>query len=137
MDDTFCYINTDLDLESAQDLTAITGAFEARGFVTLHLTHDEDERWSARFEVDNRHSEPEPTIAAMLIVIESLSDSLRALWSRCTLREFNIGYDCGSKPWAFNQGLSSQLLGRMAASGASLGITLYPQREEKNVKVEN
>ena len=35
-----------------------------------------------------------------------------------------------ARPWAFNQGLSSGLLGRVAAVGASLRITLYPSREQ-------
>ncbi len=45
-------------------------------------------------------------------------------------REFNIGYDCGAEPWAFNQGLSAHLLGRMATAGASLRVTIYPDREQ-------
>ena len=49
---------------------------------------------------------------------------------QCTTREFNLGYDCGAEPWAFNQGLSSELLGRIAAVGASLRLTIYPDREE-------
>ena len=134
MDDTFYYLNTDLDLFSADDLTALATALEAQGVFPLHLTHGEDGLWYATFEVEGRHTEkePEPTIAAMLGVLESLSDSLRLVWSGCTLREFNIGYDCGSKPWAFNQGLSSRLLGRIAAVGASLRITLYPQLPRQN-----
>jgi hypothetical protein len=62
----------------------------------------------------------------MIAVVESLAESLRAVWAGCTLREFNIGYDCGDRPWAFEQGLSTGLLGRIAAVGASLRITLYP-----------
>jgi len=70
----------------------------------------------------------------MMVVIESLGEPLRTVWSGYSRREFNIGYDCGSKPWAFNQGLSSQLLGRMAAVGASLRITLYPPAREKSAE---
>ena len=97
----------------------------------MHLTRGEDGLSYATFEVYDQHNEPEPTITAMLGVVESLGDSLRAVWSGCTRREFNIGYDCGTKPWAFNQGLSGQLLGRIAALGASLRITLYPPERKK------
>jgi hypothetical protein len=65
----------------------------------------------------------------MLAIVESLNEPIRSLWDRCTRREFNIGYDCGAEPWAFNQGLSTALLGRLAAAGASLRITLYPDRD--------
>jgi hypothetical protein len=75
------------------------------------------------------HTEPEPNIATVLAAVESLAPPLRAVWSGCSLREFNIGYDCGREPWAFNQGLSAEVLGRIAAVGASLRWTLYPDRE--------
>lgn len=52
-----------------------------------------------------------------------------AMWWACTRREFNIGYDCGAEPWAFNQGLSNETLRRIAACGGSLRWTLYPDRE--------
>jgi hypothetical protein len=125
----FTYRNTDLDLTSADDLTTLAVAFEAGGAPPLHVTRGEDGQWYATFETDEQHSEPEPTISAMLTVVESLEPSLRSVWAGCSRREFNLGYDCGSEPWAFNQGLSSELLGRMAAVGASLCITLYPDCE--------
>jgi hypothetical protein len=134
VDDSICYLNTDLDLTSVDDLSSLAEAFRARGVSPLHLTHGEDGLWYATFEVYDQHGEPEPAISAMLAVVESLGDSERAVWSGCTRREFNIGYDFGSKPWAFNQGLSSQLLGRMAAAGAAVRITLYPPAREKSAE---
>jgi hypothetical protein len=71
-------------------------------------------------------AEPEANIAAMLVIVESLARPLRSVWDGCTRREFNIGYECGAEPWAFNQGLRAELLGQMAAVGASLRVTLYP-----------
>jgi hypothetical protein len=130
MDETICYINTDLDLASDDDLTALAAAFKAQGVSPLHLTRGDNGLWYATFEVYSEHEEPEPDISAMLAVVESLGEPLRAVWQGCTRREFNIGYDCGDKPWAFNQELSSQLLGRMASAGASLRVTLYRPRRE-------
>jgi hypothetical protein len=89
-----------------------------------------DAHWYATFETREQHSEPEPNIAEMLTVVESLNPALQSVWSGCSRREFNIGYDCGQEPWAFNQGLSAQLLVRIAAAGASLRGTLYPDREQ-------
>ena len=65
-------------------------------------------------------------------VIESIHESVRSIWRSCSLREFNIGYVSGSEPWAFNNGISSHTLGRMAAVGASLRITLYPPEAESD-----
>lgn len=129
MDNTICYLNADLDLTSANELTALASAFETGGMSPLHVTRGDDGAWHATFETDEQHAEPEPNIAAMLAVVEALAGPLRAVWDGCTRREFNIGYDCGAEPWAFNQGLSVALLGRMVAAGASLRVTIYPDRE--------
>lgn len=138
MDGTIHYLNTDLDLTSTVDLTALAAALALGDLDSLHVGRVENGLWSARFETTEQHTEPEPNIAAMLAVVESLPTALRSVWASCTLREFNIGYDCGTKPWAFNQGLSSAVLGRIAAVGASLRITIYPDTSEatgaKNTK---
>jgi hypothetical protein len=81
-------------------------------------------------EMDDPDYTPERMISAMLDAIESLDGSCRSQWAECSLKEFNIGYDCGTEPWAFNQGLTNQTLLRMARAGASLRITLYPQRSD-------
>jgi hypothetical protein len=126
VDNTICYLNTDLDLVCQQDLNELARAFQVRGNHVLHVTEGDDGQWYATFESGEQHSEPELSIAQLLSVIETLPEPLHARWMQCTRREFNIGYDCGEKPWAFNQGLSTDLLGRLAAVGASLRITLYP-----------
>jgi hypothetical protein len=132
MNNTIHYLNTDLDLTSPEDLTGLAAVFESRGIFALHVTHCEDGRWIATFETDEQHTEPETNIAAIINVVESLDEPHRATWFGCTRRELNIGYDCGAEPWEFNQGLSSSLLGRIAAVGGSLRLTLYPDREPAN-----
>jgi hypothetical protein len=129
MDRKIEYLNTDLDLTSAADLTKLATTFEAQSVFSLHVTHSEDGLWYAIFEADDPYDEcrePEKSISAMLKAIESLTSSEHATWATCTRREFNIGYDCGDEPWAFNQGLSNELLCRIAKVGASLRVTLYP-----------
>ena len=123
------YLNTDLDLTSAQDLRALVAAFEAGGVFPLYGTRpDEDDQWDVRLETDEQYTTPEDNIAAMLSVVEGFDKPIRAIWTSCTKREFNIGYDCGAEPWAFNQGLSAELVRRMGAAGASLRLTMYPDR---------
>jgi hypothetical protein len=107
----------------------LAAAFEVAGVRPLHVTRGGDGPWHAIFETDERHNDPEPNIAAMLAVVEGLSPPLRSVWAGCSRRESNVGYDCGLQPWAFNQGLSTDLLGRMAVAGASLRVTLYPHRK--------
>lgn len=130
MDGKIQCLNTDLDLMSADDVTALASALEALGVFPLHVTRGEDALWFATFETSSV-DQPEQNVAAMITAIESLPENLRAIWSSCRLREFNIGCDCGDEPWAFNQGMSNELLCRIAAVGASLRITIYPDRDER------
>jgi hypothetical protein len=126
---TISYLNTDLDLVSTDDLSALVAVLDARGVFALHAGRRDDGFWYATFETAEQHGEPEPNIAAMVSVVESLDETDRATWSRCTRREFHIGYDCGTTPWAFTQTLSSALLRRVAGVDASLRVTLYPNRD--------
>jgi len=136
LDGVITYLNTDLDLTSAQDLTTLARAFESRGVFALHVTRCDNGLWRATFETDDDHSEPESNIAAILAVSESLSKELRLIWDSCTQKEFNVGYDCGSSPWAFNEGLSANLVGRMVAAGVSFRVTLYPDRAQDAAKMQ-
>lgn len=100
MDGKITYLNTDLDLVSKHDLTALAAAFEAGEVRACHTTLCEDGLWRAMFETDEQYDAPEASIAAMLRVIESFAAPLRLTWDNCRLREFNLGYDCGDEPWA-------------------------------------
>lgn len=120
------YLNTDLDLVAEHDLAALATALDSRGVFPLHVTQGDNRMWYARLETEEQYTQPEPNIIALLSVIESLDDRTLELLSACTSREFNIGYDCGDEPWAFNNQLTSETLARMAALGISLRITLYP-----------
>jgi hypothetical protein len=123
---TIQYLNTDLDLVCDVDPANLASEFEARDLVA-HVTPGEDGLFYVLCE-DCNDTEPEPDIVRLLDVIEALSGPARELWARCSKREFNVGYDCGDEPWSFNQGISNQVLRRMADCGASFCITLYPQR---------
>jgi hypothetical protein len=120
------YLNTDLDLIAAFDLTLLVTALEAQGLISLRLGQEDDGLWYAILETDEQFDEPEPNIAAMLSVIEQFDQPMQEAWHSLKLRRFNIGYDCGNKPWAFNQGMSNPLLQRIAKAGASVRVTLYP-----------
>jgi hypothetical protein len=65
-DNTFCYLNTDLDVKSADDLTALAAEFKTRGVTPCHVTKEENGFWQAMFETYDQYGEPEPTISALL-----------------------------------------------------------------------
>ena len=120
------YLNTDLDLAAPVDLTPLVEVFEPRGVFPLHINEETPGRWVSRLETEKDYPDPESNIRAMLDVIEASSEDTRTIWDACSQREFNIGYECGDEPWAFNQGLSTTTLHRMAEAGATLRITIDP-----------
>lgn len=132
-----CYLNTDLDLISTVDLTPLVEVFESQGIFPLHLIRGEDGYWSATLETEEQYEDPETNIAAMLSAIENFDEPERSVWESLILCEFNIGYGCGSEPWAFNQGLSNQVLQRVGAVGASLRVTLYPSESLPKCETDN
>jgi hypothetical protein len=127
------YLNTDLELVAPEDLSPLATHFEANGFRSLRCDREPDGSWYAIFEIcGETYEEPEATIRAMLTVVESLDGPPRDAWQSCTKREFDIGYECGSDPWAFNNGLTTGTLRRIAECRASLRITIYPERPDKS-----
>jgi hypothetical protein len=128
VDNKISYLNTDLDLRSASDLSDLGAYFETQGMWLLHVTKSDDGTWYATIETEVSYDEPAKNIDAILNAIESMPAPHQHAWSNCSIREFNVGYDCGDEPWAYNQAISSDLLGRLAKVGGSLRITLYPDR---------
>ena len=126
------YLNTDLDIISPADPAELVASLQARGVSPLHAEQRGDGLFYATLETDEAFDEPEATIAAMLAAIESLPDALTQFWASCTLRELNIGYECGSEPWAFSHGLTPETLRRIATLRAALRLTLYPPDQTKN-----
>ncbi len=120
------YLNTDLDLVCDIDPSKLASEFEARDLVAL-VTLGDDGNFYVLCE-DYNGAEPESNIRRLLEAVDALSEESRKLWTRCSKREFNIGYECGDEPWSFNQGIANDVLRRMGECNASFRITLYPYR---------
>ena len=124
------YLNTDLDLMSSHELTSLHAALEKRGLNSLHRAQAGDGLWRASFETEKQFSEPDANIVDICKILEGLDGPVADDFGTCTLREFNIGYECGHEPHAFSHGLSLATLRRMVGVGATLRITIY--RPEKS-----
>lgn len=132
------YCNTDLALVAAFPLDQLVAALALRGVSTFGVTKTEQAEGGTRplsyanFNTDEQYDDLEQNVVALLAAVESLDRDERTAWRNCVRREFNVGYDCGDEPWAFNQGLSEQTIARLAAASAELRITLYPSRDVGN-----
>jgi hypothetical protein len=119
-------LNADLDLTSEETLAPLAAYMRENGLIELHCERHDDGAWLARFEASLCGDDPERQIGALLDVVEKAPESVQASWRACASREFDIGYECGDDGCPFGQTLSADLVRRIAAVGASLGITLYP-----------
>lgn len=125
------YANTDLDLKSATAFDALNHELGQRCNV-LHYTHGEDGHWYSIVETSHRSEEERERraandIQAMIDAIHALSPIARAEFDACSIREFNIGFDCWDT-WSYVHALPSAVVLAMADLGCSLAVTLYPMR---------
>src|SRR4051812_11730768 len=101
------YRTTDLELYSAEDLTALAAALEARGLGVLHRGRWIDATewfriaepqylWSFKAGGEQGYDDPEPEVAALLTAVEGLDPPARVAWDGCSQRVFDLGYDCGT-----------------------------------------
>ena len=130
------YRTTDLVLFSAEDLSALAAALEARGLFVRDRARWIDETewfriaepqwyWTFKAGGEGPYDDPEPEVAALLAAVEALDPPARAAWAGCSQRVFDLGYDCGTRPFSVRHDLSAGTLARLAAAGGSLRITLY------------
>lgn len=112
------YRTTDLDLDSAEDPTALAAALQIRGLLPVRpVTKYPGGEWFCGFSPGGGdYDEPEPHLADILAVIEGLDGPARSAWAGCSRRLFDIGYDCGREPFAFRQELSAETLVRLRRS---------------------
>jgi hypothetical protein len=120
------YMNTDLDLESGDDLGPLTDELHLQKWVVLHSARHNDGVYRAGLEhMLNSEDGPERAIRTMLEQIAKLPPSLQPLWASASRRDFNIGLEGGSTPHATQWALSAKLIELIASAGASVTITVY------------
>ena len=123
------FLNVDLEVQSREDLSLLAAELESRACL-LHFQQEP----GANFLVVEREDEPsgpglEATVVDLCTLVETLSPPARALWDRADLRVLDAGFDAVSgSPLAFFS-MPPSLLRRVAAIGARLAVTVYPEDE--------
>ncbi len=118
------YLNTDLELESENDVTAIVEAFGEDVIVLHHgmaraLHH-------AAFGIAGSHAGPDEDIRYFCTRVEALPPEARTVWNGCCTRVFDIGYKSGNGSPAYRSELRSGTVRAVSAIGASIVVTVYP-----------
>ena len=122
------YLNTDLILESADDLTPITASF-GEDVVVLHNGMAKGMHLAA-FEIAGSHGGADEDIKYFVALVEALSQEVRALWDGCYSRKFDIGYSSGDDTPSYSTELRANTIQAIAPLNASVVITIYPHPDD-------
>lgn len=124
------YLNTDLEIESKDDLSRIVEEF---GEDVLVLYHGEIRGYQhASFEIGGGGRVADEVINYFCLLVESLPKEVREIWDGCCSRILDIGYQSGATPPNFRSEIMASTIQRVAGIGASIVITIYPLREEES-----
>ena len=116
------FLNIDLDLESKESLDLLVKELGETLSVMTH--HSIDETNYASFETGS--SGIKEIIEEYFRVYTGLSDESKVCWSKCSKREFNLGYESGETPNNYQSLIPEESLSKLVSIGGCIGITIYP-----------
>ncbi len=124
------FLNLDLELESDRDLAPLAEHLSGQVFVLYCGNCDDGFRLSIEPVIASALSQdPSACTEHFLRLVATLPPELLSLWRGCMSRVFDYGFDGGLEANPFKTILSSSQLGRIAALGADIRVTVYPFRE--------
>ena len=118
------FLNIDLDLESAEDISPIIAEFSDS--VIILNREKENNIYKVSLELSGIEGDPEYLFKQYISLINGLSSQAKKLWFGCTKREFDLGFECGYEPREIQNKLSSNILSSLSNLDASIVITVYP-----------
>lgn len=114
-----------LDVRTSRDPSPLIHALRA---ADVHVVSRSPQRsegmWFVTFERSLVGLTLEATAGALLDGIEALTGEAREIWYVSALRELHLGFEIGTAPRVFSEGLTSEILSRAAAAGMSMRITI-------------
>ena len=126
------YLNTDLEIESKNDLSEIVQEF---GDDVSVLYHGEMRGYQhASFEIPGNRAGADEVINFFCTLVENLPKEVRQIWNGCCSRVIDVGYESGTSPGTFRSEIRASTIQRVAAIGASIVITIYPVFDETKDK---
>lgn len=123
------YLNTDLEIQSSEDLSIIVEEFGKD--VHVLFNGQTQKHNMACFEADYPFLGADEAVSHLCLLIENLSPDARKIWDNCVSRIFDLGYQSGDSANCFRTELRTSTVSRVAAIGASIVITVYPTGEPK------
>lgn len=127
------FLNLDLELRSASDLTAIAEHLESQAFVLYTGKANGD--FLLRLEPLIESSLSNNILACtehFLGLLNSLPPELMSMWQSCTSRIFDYGFDGGFESAPLDVAIPAATLAQMIQLGTDIRITVYPFSENNN-----
>ena len=122
-----CFLNVDLDIAAAQDLSPLVRALGPRAF-DLH-TGPAGAGYQTHLELNSRATEKQrsadATIKRFVTLLASLPSREKRLWNHATQRDFNIGIQGGLQPRTYELGLKAETLELAGSVNARVVVTVY------------
>jgi len=128
------YLNTDLEIESKDDISRIVEEF-GEDVVVLHQGEIREYQ-NASFEIAGSTSGADEVINYFCLLVDSLPNDVRKIWDGCCSRILDIGYESGTTSPNYRSEIRAATIRRVAEIGASIVITIYPPHEDLNAKSE-
>ena len=119
------YIVSDVVFKVPYDLQPLVNALIGGGLGHVFSVWADDDGSEASGGILVKPFDPESSIARFLDVLDSLDMGSKRLWANCSMREFDIGYHCGTSPFSINSAISSKTVAVIAVNLARIKITLY------------
>jgi hypothetical protein len=118
------FLNVDLEVSSASDLSWLVE--ELGEDVTNLYCGPAQGHFLATFEAKPLFGDPDTLIGYLCGLVEALPDQRRRVWNQAFLKIFDIGYEAGNEPPAYQSDLRPETLAAVTRIGASLRVTIYP-----------
>jgi hypothetical protein len=128
------YLNTDLEIESKDDLSRVVEEFGENVLVLHHGVIRGHH--NASFAIAGSRDGVDEVINYFCSLVESLPAEVREIWDGCCSRILDIGYESGATPPNYRSEIRTSTIRRVAEIGASIVITIYALREETTLNNE-
>jgi hypothetical protein len=120
------YLNTDFDIQSANDLSRLIEEF---GEDVDVLFHGEIKGYrAASFNLSEPFLGPDEAINSFCLFVEQLPAEVRRIWDGCVSRIIDIGFESDESLTNYRVEIRDSTIRRVAAINATIVITLYPMR---------
>jgi len=97
--------------------------------VCLMYNGEWGKNYRCSFEVNESLANANEAIAFFCILVEALPKDVRELWDSSMKRVFSIGFESGNNKNLLEVEIEPDVLERVAAIRAKIGVVIYPNNE--------